>query len=80
MNSLKFNLVGFNYRDRYASSVAALICFYVLLNVCSDYVLQNPLKSILKIMWVSATVLSEDEGLSESTGGRSIDNLLVPRT
>lgn len=69
MNSLKFNLVGFNYRDRYTSSTVALICIYVLLNACSDYVLQNPLKSIFKITWISATVLSEYRGLSENGAG-----------
>jgi len=69
VNSLKFNLVCFNYRDRYTSSMVALICIYVLLNVCSDHVLQNPLKSIFKIIWISATVLSKYEGLSENTAG-----------
>lgn len=49
--------------------MVAFICIYVLLNVCSDYVLQNPLKSVFKIMWTSATVFSKYEGLSENTAG-----------
>lgn len=64
-----FNLVGFNYRHRYTSSMVAFICIYVFFKYVLWLCFAESFEIDFKIMWVSATVLSKHRGLSYGAAG-----------